>query len=62
MVVALAGPLLRVDRPFRKRRNDSLNVFLNDFLRDRASPAPVKSGIANKKQKLISRYIFLVKE
>lgn len=35
--------LFLVDRPRRSRRNDSLNVFLNDFRRDKTSPAPVKS-------------------
>lgn len=34
---------LRVERPRRKRRNDSRSVFLNDFRRDKASPAPVRS-------------------
>lgn len=43
MVVGALPVLLLVDRPFLKRRKDSLSVFLNDFLRDKASPAPVKS-------------------
>lgn len=36
-------PAFLVERPRRKRRNDSRRVFLNDFRRDRVSPAPLKS-------------------
>lgn len=36
-------PAVLVDRPRRKRRNDSRSVFLNDFRRDSVSPAPLKS-------------------
>jgi hypothetical protein len=39
----VAAGLLRVERPLRSRRKDSLNVFLNDFRLDSVSPAPVKS-------------------
>lgn len=50
MGVVAAPGLLRVDRPLRKRRNDSRNVFLNDLRRESASPASVKSI---KKKKII---------
>lgn len=43
--VVAAGELARrVDRPFRKRRNDSRNDFLKDFRREiGVSPAPERS-------------------
>lgn len=36
-----------VDRPRRKRRNDSRNVFFKDLRLDNGSPAPVKSTKIN---------------
>lgn len=44
-----------MDLPFRKRRNDSRNVFLKDFLLDKASPAPVKSENENRIDQSIYR-------
>ncbi len=47
-------PAFLVDRPRRKRRNDSRSVFLNDFRRDRVSPAPLRSmNNCKKKQKSV---------
>lgn len=55
MVVGWFAPVFRVDLPFRKRRNDSRNVFLKDFLLDKASPAPVKSENENRIDQSIYR-------
>jgi len=39
------------DLPLRKRRNDSLNDFLNDLRREiGASPAPDRSGTLTQRQ------------
>ena len=52
--VVLWAPLLSaclVDLPLRKRRNDSLNDFLNDLRREiGASPAPDRSGTLTQRQ------------
>ena len=40
-----------MDLPLRKRRNDSLNDFLNDLRREiGASPAPERSGTLTQRQ------------
>lgn len=55
-VAAGAPPGVRVERPRRRRRNDSRSVFLNDLRRDSTSPEPLKSAGGERAPRLEKLY------